>query len=235
MTIPPIHLLARSVQIDEQRSAIFANNVANVATDGFKAEMIAIHRSADDLTPRMVASHNLTQGALQSTENPTDMALDGDGFLVVATPAGERLTRGGHLTRRAADGVLVDRVGSPVFGLVDGVPQHLVAPDGIPFQVAADGTITAGGESIGKLFAVWPEDVQSLERMGDGYFRTDAPTRVASDVQFRQGFLEKSGADYLGSLMELMGVQGRHASKFEALRALDSMLETASMTIGRLP
>lgn len=235
MTVPPIHLISRALRMDEQRTAALANNIANISTDGFKPEMVAQQWLAGENGPRLVASRDLRQGALQVSESPADLALDGQGFLVVETPAGERLTRGGRILRRPEDGVVVDAHGSPILGLVRGVPQQrMVAPDG-PMQVSPDGLIRVGDVAVGQLQAVWPADPQRLLRGAQGYFEAETPTAPQRGVRFLQGHREQSGADHLTSMVELLEVQKRHGSKMEILRALDGMLETSTTSIGRLP
>jgi flagellar hook-basal body protein len=80
----------------ERRQQAIANNLANVETVGFKKERV-FGRMVDDAVAAADAITDRSQGDLATTGNALDVALQGDAFLVVQTPDGERLTRGGAL------------------------------------------------------------------------------------------------------------------------------------------
>src|SRR4030081_3935461 len=103
--------LSRQMVLERQMDVV-ANNVANVITNGFKSdrwlfqEYLASGAHEDNFvgSDRRVSYvqdratfRDFSQGATQETKNPLDVAIDGGGFLVVQTPAGERYTRGGGL------------------------------------------------------------------------------------------------------------------------------------------
>src|SRR3954471_61611 len=89
----------------ERRQEVTANNLANVSTDGFKAERV--FGKLMDGAPVIGTRTDRRDGALRQTGSHLDLAIGGDGFFVVNTPAGERLTRGGSL-RLDADEFLAD-------------------------------------------------------------------------------------------------------------------------------
>ena len=82
--------------------------------------------------------HDMSQGAIERTGNPLDVAIDGQGFLVVQTPAGERYTRNGSMQINAT-GQLVTSDGYPVLG--DGGPITL-QPNDRQVSISKDGTIS---------------------------------------------------------------------------------------------
>ena len=101
--------LSRQMTLERQMDVV-ANNVANINTTGFKAdrslfeEFLRSPAHEDNFVPsdRRVSFvqdratfHDFSQGAVEETRNPLDVAIDGGGFLVVQTPAGERYTRDG--------------------------------------------------------------------------------------------------------------------------------------------
>jgi flagellar basal-body rod protein FlgF len=109
---------------------VVANNIANLNTNGFKADgavfqefLMPVARADQFLPPDRRLSfvqdratwHDLSQGTVQQTGNPLDVAIDGDAFLVVQTPRGERYTRNGALQLNAA-GELVTSAGDRVLG-----------------------------------------------------------------------------------------------------------------------
>ncbi len=119
--------LNRQMALQRQMDVV-ANNMANINTTGFKgqsllfedylmpgAEDTAFSGSDRDLhfATDWTTVHDMTNGSIEQTGNPLDVALEGDGFLVVQTPAGERYTRNGSL-QISATGQLVDISGNPV-------------------------------------------------------------------------------------------------------------------------
>ena len=102
-----------------------------------RAEQFRARRPAPELRagPRHLARHE--PGPIQQTGNPLDVAIDGDGYLVVQTPRGERYTRNGALQINAT-GELVTSAGDQVLG--DGGPIRSQATDH-DIAIITDGTI----------------------------------------------------------------------------------------------
>ena len=122
--------LSRQVTLARQMDVV-ANNVANINTNGFKADrslfeeyphLAARMRTISPGRDRRISFvqdrgtfKDFTQGAAEQTKNPLDVAIDGSGFLVVQTPAGERYTRDGAMQINNL-GQLVNAAGYPVLG-----------------------------------------------------------------------------------------------------------------------
>src|SRR4051812_43163881 len=121
--------LSRQMVLERQMDVV-ANNVANVNTSGYKAdkslfeEFLNSGAHEDNFVGRdrrvsyvqdRGTFKDFAQGAAEQTKNPLDVAIDGGGFLVVQTPAGERYTRDGAL-QIDNQGRLVTAVGNPVLG-----------------------------------------------------------------------------------------------------------------------
>src|SRR6202042_2577746 len=103
--------LSRQMTLERQLDVV-ANNVANVNTNGFKADkslfqeylasgahqdnFLGKDRCVSYVTDR-ATYHDFAQGPSEPTKNPLDVAIDGKGFLVVQTPGGERYPRDGNL------------------------------------------------------------------------------------------------------------------------------------------
>ena len=121
--------LSRQVALARELDVV-ANNIANLNTAGFKADgarVRGIHQSGRTLRNFMGADGrisfvqdratwiDLSQGPLERTGNPLDVAINGKGFLAVQTPRGERYTRNGALQINA-NGELVTSEGYQVLG-----------------------------------------------------------------------------------------------------------------------
>src|SRR3977135_3568180 len=174
--------LSRQMVLERQIDVV-ANNVANVNTNGYKSdrslfqEYLASGAHEDNFvgSDRRVSYvqdpatfHDFSQGATQETKNPLDVAIDGGGFLVVQTPAGERYTRDGGLQINN-QGQLVTAAGDPVMGDTGPIgfqstdKQVSIAPDG---NVTVLEGITRTNSVRGKLRLVSFADAQKLLKEG---------------------------------------------------------------------
>src|SRR3982074_459089 len=188
--------LSRQMVLERQIDVV-ANNVANVNTNGYKSdrslfqEYLASGAHEDNFvgSDRRVSYvqdratfHDFSQGATQETKNPLDVAIDGGGFLVVQTPAGERYTRDGGLQINN-QGQLVTAAGNPVLG--NSAPI-VFQPTDHDVSIAADGNITVleGVNRIdsvrGKLRLVSFAQAQKLLKEGPNLYSAGAGARAAT-------------------------------------------------------
>lgn len=208
-------LIGLSRQTALQRELdVVANNIANVNTTGFKADGAVF---AEYLNPRATADqfaspdrrmsfvqdsmswHDMSQGTVQQTGGPLDVAIDGDGMLVVQTARGERYTRAGSLQLNNI-GEIVTLSGDKVMG--ENGPIVLQATDR-DISITKNGTIKVReGQSLnsdstrGKLRLVTFANPQQLRKDGastfaapDGVQPTPLPDAKAHVMQ---GAIEKS-------------------------------------------
>lgn len=201
-----------------------ADNLANVDTPGFRRRVITTSRFRDAVRSRLALDP--TPARRENTQGPLDLALDGQGYLVVLTASGPALTRGGSF-QRAADGRLVDSSGAALAGRAG----PLTVPEG-PLEVTPEGGVHVGGREIDRLRRAWspPEGLQPL---GAGLLRPrpDAPVRV-SDVAVVQGAIEGSNVE---PVVEMCGMMEnlRHVEMLlQALRAADEMAERTATEVG---
>lgn len=218
MSLSGIENSARSLTYYLRLQEVTAHNLANAGTDAFKAAQLAAQAGPDGIEG--MQSLDMTQGAMKETGRPLDVAIEGDGFLVVQTAQGERLTRGGSLSIDG-DGMLVDSHGDPILG--SGGPLHL---DGSTVDIARDGTVLVDGVSAGRLRIDSVEDLSTLAREGNGRF---APTTSLIPVDeenaiLRQGAIEQSNCDPIRSLVDLVTIQRAYAANIDAMKALDGVL-----------
>lgn len=185
-----------------------SQNLANVHTAGYKASRVLFRvRPLDDgsrgvvdpvlgRTSAQVAEvatvRDFSQGAVRTSGNPLDVAIDGEGFFVVTTPRGERYTRQGTFSRDA-EGYLVTAHGERVQG--DGGDVRL--GDG-EAAIASDGTVSANGLSVGRLKVVSFGDRPPLVPEGSTLFAPlpgAAPTPLGADAtRLEPGAIEAANA-----------------------------------------
>ncbi len=189
-----------------------AHNVANLSTTGYRAEGVIFSEhveqvdGAPSLSMATASGRNTSSapGVLSQTGNPFDLAIEGDGFFMIQTPEGDRLTRAGNFTPSAEgdlvtlDGHLVlDAGGAPIF----------VPPDASPIAVAPDGTVSADGRPLGQIGLFQPENPLEMTRHSGVMFSAESGYVPADDGAIVQGFLEGSNVDAIAQMARLVEVQ----------------------------
>lgn len=209
-----IHL-SRMIAL-ERKIDVVAHNVANSDTTGFRArelsfrEYLKPEKGVDEtgkkdrplslVDPRFAFS-NSSQGAPHTTGNPLDVAIQGEGYLVVRTAQGDRYTRAGALTVDDK-GRIVTLAGEPIMGK-NGPLQ--VPPNDGEVSVAADGTVATKRAIIGQLRLVRFANHEGLEAAGKGLLKTNQPPidLTASETRLLNGFLEKSNVQPIREMSRL--------------------------------
>jgi flagellar basal-body rod protein FlgF len=213
-------LRARADELDR-----IANDIANIGTAGYKGERqsrAAAERPQFEATLQTAIDTTFggrrldaTDGAITHTGRPLDVAVDGDGYFVVNTTAGDRYTRNGHFTLDVSRR-LVTEEGDAVQGT--GGPITL-GPGEV--RIDADGTVWSGETRAGRLSVVKFDDPGQLERDRGTLLRADGQTPVAFDeAQVSGGSLEQSNVSVADRLAELTSV----SRGFEALQKAISLM-----------
>lgn len=189
-----------------------ANNIANAVTTGYRQEGLVfsehVTRVKDGPSVSMATANvratSFAQGTLTQTGGALDLAIEGEGFFLIETPNGERLTRAGNFTL-SAEGDLVtldghrvlDAGGAPVF-----VPPDTGAPG-----ISSDGTISANGQLIGQIGLVRPIDPLDMIREGGVMFQTEGETEPVLEGRMLQGFVENANVDPISQIARMVEVQ----------------------------
>lgn len=223
----------------ERRMETIARNVANLGTVGYRAEGIefdAIMSSVIGQEPVAYAESDESYisrmaGPLTQTGNPLDVAVQGDAWMAIQTPAGTVHTRDGRM-KMLETGELVTLNDHPVLD-VGGAPL-LLDPVGGPPQIARDGMITQGGIEVGAigLFAI--DEQAALSRYDSGVI----PDRAAEPVLdftangVAQGFVEGANVNPVLELTKLIMVSRSFESASTAIAQSESSLQEAIKTLG---
>lgn len=211
----------------ERRQEITANNLANVSTDGFKAERS--FGSLLDGVPVVGTHIDRRVGNIRQTGDQMDVALGNDGFFVVETDAGERFTRGGHF-HVDSEGYLADLAGHHVLG--DGGP---ISVGNAKVAIDAQGGVTVDGSKVGQLRVESAPAGATLAHEGGMLLvpPNDSTTVPLDERDVRQGSVEESNVDSLGGLVDMIGVQRAYAAVEKSISLLDHIRETASSQLGK--
>jgi flagellar basal-body rod protein FlgF len=238
-------LIGLSRQIGLQRQMdVVANNLANLNTTGFKAETLLfeeyrmpVARDRDFFYPDQPLSytddwatiHDMTTGSMLETGNPLDVALRGEGFLVVDTPEGERYSRAGSLAI-GEDGTLEDMSGYPVLGT--GGPIQFDAEE-TDITISDDGTVSSSAGVKGRLRIVEFADPQTVQRFGNNLWNGGTPV-PATATHVVQGSIEKSNVSGITAMSDMIRIQRAYESVASLLQKQDEQRRTAIQKLGSL-
>lgn len=277
---------ASGMTAQQWRLDAISNNLANVDVDGYKKD-VAVHKAFPELLMRRLNDDGVyrhpfgsadaapiigkigtgvelnelfttfEQGAMKETENDFDIALDGAGFMSVATPYGERYTRNGSF-QLGKEGYLETKEGFPVLGengpirvkannfmvdkdgkvwvnaeFADGDPTRLVSKENNPWaQTVLLDTL--------KLVEFDPERTRYLQKQGSSLYKATESSGEAHVVEAGrrpkvvQGFVEASNVNVVTEMVQMIEVNRAYEANQKVVQAEDAMLgklinETARM------
>jgi flagellar basal-body rod protein FlgF len=218
----------------EHRQAVLANNLANVSTNGFRAELSA-YRSVpvrgDGASTRVMAVE-VTSGFLdipgtpQHTGKAMDAMTTGNAwFAVQALDGTEAYTRNGSF-EVSVNGTLVTGSGLPV--LSDG-GAPITAPPGAEVTLGTDGTLTAKvgkqpSAGIGRLKLATPTSEDPLQRGPDGLFRTVSAQPLPSDTtaKLQLGVVEGSNVNAIETMVSMIQAARQFDTQTRLMQAAEA-------------
>ncbi len=238
-----LYSAAAGMAAQQQRIDGVSNDLANASTTGYKHVRVGFrdllyNAQGGAAGPTVLAGagaaagfigRSQEQGALQTTDQPLDVAIQGPGFLQVKRPDGSlALTRDGSL-RLDADGRLTTKDGLIVQPQIT-VPRG-TAPDQL--SIAADGTVRAGaGRALGRIDLVTVRSPDGLQALGGNLFAANAQSGAATpagpDTSLRQGVLEGSNVDVGDAMVDMIDAQRSFQMTSKAIQMQDQMLEVAN-------
>ena len=230
--------IAGAASVKLNQLDLVSNNIANATTPGYKTEhMMAsvgdnVSDPTDNQVPRISASVyvDFSQGGLEETGNPLDVALQGRGFFEVETPAGPAYTRAGNFTINR-DGTLMNKMGYPVMG-----ESGRIRIDGEDIRISRDGVIEADGVDVATLKVVLFEDPNQLKRAADGLFVDSgrAELKKADEKNVQSGYLEMSNASVMKEMVQMIDIQRSFELYQKAIQTVSEQDRLAVSRVGRL-
>lgn len=235
-----IYLSMAGAKAAMQRQDVLSHNLANVTTNGFRAEMQAFRAvpvRGDGASTRAYAlettiGYNNEPGPLTATGRNLDVAMQGKAWLAVqATDGTEAYTRAGALEVNS-EGILVLRNGLQVNG--DGGPINV--PPNSQLSIGSDGTVTATAPNqrptpIGRLKMVTPEG--PMTRGDDGLFRAadgDLPADPAARLQ--DGALESSNVSPVETMVAMIAAGRQFEQQMKLLQIAQTQGQQSAKLLG---
>jgi flagellar basal-body rod protein FlgF len=213
-----------------------ANNIANAQTTGFKKEgalfseyVSALDGKDPSLSIGRLGAHysEFAQGTLNATGGDLDVAIEGEGFFLVESANGERLSRAGHFMRNV-DGLLVNPDGMPV--LDEGGGQVQIPFEASKIVISPDGTISADGNAVGRLGVVTAPQ-ETLIREGANLWIAREGHQPVENPSVAQGYLEASNVEPVSEIARLIDVQRSYEAGQTLLEKEDERIEQVIRTV----
>lgn len=216
---------------------VVANNIANSSTTGFRREGVVFSEYVAALgkDPSLSMAYasgrqvDLSQSTIAQTGGQFDFAIQGQGFFLIDTPQGQRLTRAGSFTPNEAgelvtqDGYrLLDAGGAPIF----------IPPDAKALGLSADGTLSTNGQPIAQVGLWQPSDPLSLQHQSGTMFAA-AGVEPAEGATILQGMLEDSNVEPVSEIARMIEVQRAYELGQKFLDAEDERVRGVITTLGR--
>jgi flagellar basal-body rod protein FlgF len=233
-----IYLSMAGAKAAMQRQEVLANNLANVSTNGFRAELAAFRAvpvQGDGASTRVYALESTVgashqAGTMQVTGRALDVAMKGNAWLAVQALDGtEAYTRAGALDLDA-QGQLVTQGGLPVLG--DGGP--ITVPAGSEVSIGGDGSVSAKGANgrsttLGKLKLVAPETPAALVRGTDGLFRgVEGDLGAEASARLQEGALEGSNVSAVETMVAMISAARQFEHQMKLVQTIERQEQGAA-------
>lgn len=216
-----------------KRSEIYADNIANLTTSGYKSRsQFSQTLLASELEDRKTASPvetSWTQGKLVHTENPLDLAISGDGFFAVRNGEEIRYTRDGQF-KRDTEGHLVSADGS----ILQTSAGDLRLSAG-SFTVEKDGRVQQEGRELGQLAIVnFPDKAVLQPSSGGGFSALDSAGHLLDAPQILQGSMEQSNVSGATEILGLMSTLRSAEAGQHIVQLYDDLMAQAAQGLGQI-
>ncbi|WP_294291443.1 flagellar basal-body rod protein FlgG [uncultured Sphingomonas sp.] len=257
-----LHIARTGIDAQDTRMRVISNNLANVNTTGFKKDRAAFETlayqvvtapgSASTQETKYATGLNLgtgvrvqgtsridRQGAMQTTGNSLDVALDGGGYFQVQLPGGQLgYTRAGNFNR-SAEGLVVTSEGYQVMPGIT-VPENATA-----ITIGQDGTVSATipgqteSTQLGQIQIASFANAAGLQSVGDNYLIETGASGAANlgiagqdgRGNIRQGMLEGSNVNVVEELVDMIETQRAYEVNSKMISATDEMLKYVNQNI----
>ena len=253
-----LYLAASGTLTNLHRQEVLTNNLANANTVGFKPDMVIARQRLPDrlesgiaIDPRRLLEQlgggtslmptrlDLTQGQLEATSNDLDVAIEGEGYLVVRTgngtgPQDIRLTRDGRMSLTAKGELVMTSTGMRVLNTAD---QPIRLDEAQKVLIRSNGDVVQDGRIQATLQLVAPQDPGEVVKAGDNVFRHRSGGQIArraADGRLLQRYVEQSAVNPITTLKDLVASVKSVQANIKMMQYHDHIMGQAVNTLGRV-
>ena len=246
------------LETEQKRLDVIANNMANSATVGFKAENVTNQAFKDVMTIKVKDISNgfidqeigtmsrgvkigevysdYSQGSLRETGNDFDIALSGKGFFAISVTD----AKGNTSTKYTRDGLFtMDRNGNVVdcngnrLQTESGTLQ--VPTDASRIAIDSSGNVFADDVYVDTIKVVDFVDYNYREKFADNMYGTvDGAKEIKSNASVIQGYTEQSNVNVIGEMVEMINITRAYEANQKVMQTIDSSLDQVVNTVGKL-
>jgi flagellar basal-body rod protein FlgG len=236
-----LYAAAAGMEAQQTQLDALSNDIANADTPGYQQQIVGFHDllyssggyNGLETVPTgagaaaAIIGRNQSQGTIQQTGNPLDIAIQGEGYLEARQPDGTiGLTRNGALSINAS-GQLTTKE-----GMVLQPPITIPAGDaGKDVTIGRDGTVSVAGSKIGQIAIVTVPAPDQLLAAGNSMFTATAASgaiRPAAGATIQQGALEQSNVDMAEAMTQMIQTQESYNLASKAIQFETQMGQIAS-------
>lgn len=243
---------------EQHRMDTLTNNLANAATTGYKKEG-ATAQAFDDVLgykikdtseynlPKKMGVMNMgvkigesytdySQGPFRQTDNTFDLALSGEGFFAIeytnkADETTTKYTRDGSFTL-TQDGYMVTKDGDYV---LDQYNNHIHLDPLAEISIDRTGAIYQNGIHTADIQVSNFQDLNYLSKFGENlYTALDGATLIPGEAQVYSGYLEQSNVSVVSEMVQMISVSRAYETNQKIVQTMDSSLEQAVNSLGKL-
>lgn len=251
-----LYIAGTGMNVQTKRLDVISNDLANVNTTGYKKDEAVVSSFNEVLTYRMKDMENnipnngaigkmnfgarideiytqFAQGSLIKTDGLVDVALQGDGFFTVETPAGVAYTRDGKFSINA-EGNLVTKEGYAVLG--ENGPIEIgeeYLNNGGTLTIGEKGEITLNGQAIDTLNLVSFTDNGALTKKEDNLYSATAQGETFGGTVI-QGYTEASNVNPVTAMVDMITVSRAYEANQKMIQVHDTLLGKAVNEVGKV-
>ena len=252
-----LYTASTGMNVQTKKMDIISNDLANVNTTGYKKDTAVVGSFPQILASRLDDTQNhipnngeigkmslgakvdevythFVQGSVIKTEGTVDVAIQGDGFFAVQSPAGVAYTRDGNFSINQA-GQIVTKEG-----------YYVLTQSGTPLELGEDflstagevlikenGGVYRGSQYIDNMALVSFADKKSLTKLDDNLYQASGQgTPFTGSVI--QGYLEASNVNPVTAMVDMITVSRAYEANQKVIQTHDSLLGKAVNEIGRV-
>jgi len=234
-----LYSAASGMEAQQQQFDAISNDMANLDTPGYQSTIVGFHDllysggsygstvATGAGSAAQIVGRDQSQGAINQTGQPLDVAVQGEGFIEIRRNDGSiGLTRNGSLELNAKRQLTTQRgmLLQPPITIPAGVPTDQVT-------IASDGTVAAAGKKVGKITLVTVPAPNGLVADGDSVFSATAASgtiKAAKNATLQQGALEASNVDLGEEMAKMATAQKQYQMSSEAIQYQQQMLTIAN-------